>query len=91
MNDVEGMSINELIERSSLGTPEAKAIRARTPPAVAHAIVLASGYLRRAEEAEAERDLLRARLRWLRRAYRKLHEDRRHLQEQVADLWAEVF
>jgi hypothetical protein len=31
--------IDELIERSSLGTPEAKAIRAQTPPAVAAAIV----------------------------------------------------
>lgn len=32
-------TIDELIERSSLGTPEAKAIRARTPDTVASAIV----------------------------------------------------
>lgn len=31
--------IDELIERSSLGTPEAKAIRALTPDSVADAIV----------------------------------------------------
>lgn len=59
---VEEMTIDELIERSSLGTPEAKAIRARTPPGVAAVIVAASNLIgdrdrRIAElEAEVERD-----------------------------------
>jgi len=49
----------ELIAQSSLGTPEAEAIRERTPPGVGRAIVRATEYLARAEEAEAERDRLR--------------------------------
>lgn len=52
--DLNGLSFDELIERSSLGTPEAKAMRSQTPPEVAHAIVRASEYLARAERAEAE-------------------------------------
>jgi chromosome segregation ATPase len=51
--------MDRLISQSSLGTPEAVALRERTPPEVARAIVRASEYLGRAEEAEAERDRLR--------------------------------
>ena len=53
----EPSGIEALIEQSSLGTPEAAALRAETPPAVALAIVLASRYLRRAEAAEAELEI----------------------------------
>lgn len=52
--------MDRLISQSSLGTPEAVALRERTPPEVARAIVRASEYLGRAEEAEAERDQVRA-------------------------------
>lgn len=50
-------AIRGLIERSSLGTPEAKAIRARTPPEVARTIAIAST---RVGELQDERDRLRA-------------------------------
>lgn len=43
MSDLDGPTIEELIERSSLGTPGAKALRARTPPEVAEAIVARAG------------------------------------------------
>lgn len=49
-----------LIKQSSLGTPGAEAVAARTPPGVAKAIVLGGSYLARAEAAEAERERLRA-------------------------------
>jgi chromosome segregation ATPase len=51
--------MDRLISQSSLGTPEAVALRERTPPEIGRAIVRASEYLGRAEEAEAERDRLR--------------------------------
>jgi hypothetical protein len=49
----------ELIRQSSLGTPEAEAVRGRTGPALGMAMALAAEYLARAEAAEAERDRLR--------------------------------
>lgn len=45
--------IEALIEQSSLGTPQAKALRSQTPTSTARAIVLASKHLGRAERAEA--------------------------------------
>lgn len=46
--------MDALIKRSSLGTLEAEAVAAQTPPSVAMAIALGVQYLGRAEEAEAE-------------------------------------
>lgn len=57
--EAERNKIRDLIERSSLGSPEAKALRDSMPPELARTIVLASEYHRRAEAAEAERDRLR--------------------------------
>ena len=54
--------IKDLIAQSSLGTPEAMAMRARTPPGLAYAISRAAEEMRRADEAEAERDRLQAEL-----------------------------
>jgi hypothetical protein len=51
--------IDRLIAASSLGTPEAEAIRNRTPPGVGMAITKAAQYMARAEEAEFERDRMR--------------------------------
>jgi uncharacterized protein YcaQ len=51
--------IKKLIEQSSLGTPEARAIRARTSPELARALVAASRCHDRAEAAEAELEALR--------------------------------
>jgi len=50
-------ALGVLIEQSSLGTPAAKAIRARTPPEVARVVAIASA---RIGEVEDERDRLRA-------------------------------
>lgn len=52
--------MDDLIKASSLGTPEAEAVRARTPRGVGKAIVLGANYLVRAERAEAECRRLRA-------------------------------
>jgi len=46
--------IEDLIERSSLGSPEAKALRAQVDPGHARAIVRMSEWMERAEKAEAE-------------------------------------
>jgi hypothetical protein len=54
------VDIEALIKASSLGTPEAVALRATTPSEVASAIVLASKYLERAENAEAELERVKA-------------------------------
>ena len=56
--------VDRLLDASSLGTPEAKAIRERTPPLLAGVLVRAAQAISRAEEAEAERDRLMEELRW---------------------------
>ena len=47
------------VERGSLGTPEAKALRATVDPGHARAVVQMSEWMARAESAESERDALR--------------------------------
>jgi hypothetical protein len=63
--DADFQKIDELIERSSLGTPEAKAIRARTPQAAVDAI------MERVAEIEAQEARLKAQ-RWTTRVGRRL-------------------
>lgn len=46
--------VEPVIEASSLGTPEAKALRDSTPPGAARAMAHAADCLRRAEDAEAK-------------------------------------
>jgi hypothetical protein len=50
--------LDRLIADSSLGTPEAVALREQLPPEVSHAIARATEYLVRAEKAETQRDRL---------------------------------
>lgn len=52
--------IDALIEQSSLGSPEARAVRETVPADVSYAIVAGSRYYERAERAEAENARLRA-------------------------------
>jgi hypothetical protein len=52
--------MQRLIADSSLGGPEAQAIQERAPQGIGRAIALGAQYLARAEDAEAERDRLRA-------------------------------
>lgn len=56
MSDVEpetrDLSFSELIERSSLGTPEAKALRARTSPEAREKIMRGLGFAWDPDEGE---------------------------------------
>lgn len=68
-------SIEALIERSSLGTEEAKAVRESVPREVGSAIATAARCLARAEAAEAARDAAVAERDALRERVRALADD----------------